>query len=148
SQDLGANVVVGAGKVEARGFDALRRGDERLGGEQVRQVRERGPFGGGKDEALAIVERTPRRRVEARIPHEGRVEGGVDDHGRPALVARPGAPWTDDAVVVDADRDGLRVAEAIARRVTPTARVVVVQPLDAVEPEEATDVGELMVDAA
>ena len=52
----------------------------------------------------------------------------------------PARSGPDDAVVVDADRDRLRVAEAVRRRVAAGAGVVVVQAGDRVEPEQPADV--------
>src|SRR5690606_13492847 len=54
----------------------------------------------------------------------------------------------DDAVVVHANRDRLRVAEAVRGRVAAGACIVVVQSLNRIEPEQASDVGESAIEAA
>jgi hypothetical protein len=46
---------------------------------------------------------------------------------------------------LDADRDRLRVAECSARRVTPTAAIVVVEAARFVEPKEPAEIGKLRV---
>src|SRR5262249_1897909 len=51
----------------------------------------------------------------------------------------------DDIVVLDADRDRLRVAECSARRVTPTACIVVVEAARLVEPKEPAEIGKLRI---
>ena len=54
---------------------------------------------------------------------------------------------SDDAVVLDADRDRLTVPEPVGRRVASGTCVVVVQPLDGIEPQLPSQVGELTIDA-
>lgn len=55
---------------------------------------------------------------------------------------------TDDAVVVDADGDRLRVTKAGRRRVAAPARIVAVESADRVEPQQSAQEGELTVDFA
>src|SRR5256885_9991779 len=133
--------------MEAGGLDSLCGRNERLRREQVRQVREAGSFRGREDETGAIVEWVSGQRVEARVPHQCRIESGIDRHWRAALVARSLATRSHEEVVVDADRDRLRIAEAIRWRVAAAACVVVVQTLDRIEPKLASNVGELPIDA-
>ena len=147
AQDLVPNVVIVTGEVEAGGLDPLRGRNERLRREQVRQVREAGSFRGREDETGAIAEWVSGQRVEARVPHQCRIESGIDRHRRAALVARSLATRSHEEVVVDADRDRLRIAEAIRWRVAAAACVVVVQALDRIEPKLASNVGELPIDA-
>ena len=90
------------------------------------------PSGCGEQEARAVVERVAGERREARVPHQAGIERRVDHHRRAALVARAGATRPDDAVLVDADRDRLRVAEdrssasgILRRRCRRSGRVIV-----------------------
>jgi hypothetical protein len=62
------------------------------------------------------------------------------------LVARPAPPRANDPVALDADRDRLGVAEAVRRRVAAGARVVAAERGDGVEPEQASELGELRVE--
>ena len=54
----------------------------------------------------------------------------------------------DQVVVLDADGDRLRVAEAVRRRVAAGAGVVVVQAGDLVEQEQPAQIGEFRIDRA
>ena len=78
----------------------------------------------------------------------GGMNACANRHRRAALVARSRAPRAHDAVVVDADGDRLRVAEAVRRRVTAAAGVVVVEPLDGIEPQQPSELREPPVDGA
>ncbi len=99
---FGADRVIVAAEAETRYLGALGWRDERLRVEQVRLGRQRHCF-------------------------RFREERGVDHHRRATHVARPGTAGTDDAVVVDPDRDWLRVPESVRPRVTARTRVVAVQ---------------------
>src|SRR5262249_51922845 len=72
-------------------------------------------------------------------------EGGVGNSWRAPLIARPSTVGSDDAVVVNADGDGLGVAEAVRRRVTAGAIIIVIQAGDGVKEEQAAEVGELVI---
>ena len=50
--------------------------------------------------------------------------------------------WTDEAVIFNSNRDRLRIAKAIRGRMTAGAGIIVVQPLDPIEPQVASDVGD------
>src|SRR6185437_7781106 len=67
---------------------------------------------------------------------------------RAALVARALAIGPDDIVVLDADRDRLRVAECPARRVAAAAGIVVVETARLVEPEEPAEIGKLRIEGS
>ena len=122
SHHFGADVVVVSGKVEAGRFRSFRRRDERLRCEQMRLDESELPSGGGNTNPWLLSNGSPDDRAESRVPHERRIERRVDHHRRPALVARPASPWPDDAVVVDADGDRLRIAKAVRRRMTAARR--------------------------
>ena len=62
------------------------------------------------------------------------------------MIARPGAVRADDAVVVDANGDGLRIPKSARRRMATGATVVVVQPGNRVEPEQPTQIGKNRID--
>src|SRR5262249_40081723 len=124
--------TVGAGSVEAADFDQLGRGHVCLRLQELVHLvydvllkREaRIVFRKWETEALSVIERAARQRIESAIPHHGRVERGVDDQGRSPLVARSAAVRSDQIVVLNADGHGLRVAEAIRGRVASAAGVV------------------------
>ena len=141
-----ANVVVVTEEVESGHLDTLRRWDERLGYEQMRQVGEGKPLGRWELEAGAVVERVAGERGEARVPHQRGIQGRIGGKRRPTLIARARPMGADDAVVVDADGHGLRVAKAVRRRVTTAAGVVVVQAANNVKPEQAAEIGPLAID--
>jgi hypothetical protein len=110
------DVVVAAGEVETRHLDALGERNERLGGEEVREVREGEAFGRRELQPGRIVERVVGQGGKPGVPHEARVEGRVGDE-RAALVPQAGPIRPHDVVVLDADRDGLGVAEPGGGRV-------------------------------
>ena len=89
----------------------------------------------------AVIKWIVRERGEARVPHQVWIEGGVDDHRCAPLIARAAASGADDTVVVDADGNGLGVAEAVGGRVAPGAGIVIVQAGDGVEPEQPAYIG-------
>ena len=95
----------------------------------------------GKLESSAVIKRIVRQRGKPGIPHQVRIKRRVDGHRRAPLIARSGAVRADNAVVVDADGDGLRVAKSACGRMAAGAGVVVVQPGNRVEPEQASNVG-------
>ena len=55
-----------------------------------------------------------------------------------------GGVWS--VPVLDPDRNRLRVAEAVGRRMTPTAGVVVMESADDVEPQQSAEIGERSVE--
>src|SRR5947208_1400663 len=112
SQHLRADGVVITREIEPSHFHAFRRRDECLGDEQVRQIGKAQGLGWGKLKPGAVIERVIRKRRKPRIPHQIGIEGGVDGHRRAALITRSAAIRADDAIVVDADGDGLSVAES------------------------------------
>src|SRR5262245_22911464 len=73
---------------------------------------------------------------KSRRPHQRRVEDRVRDRWRASLVARAVTVRPYDVVVIDADRDRLRIAESVGGPVTAGARVVAVQTEDLVEEEQ------------
>src|SRR5215470_15687605 len=146
AQHFIANVEVVSGKSEARHLNSFRRRNERLGDKQVRQVREAESFRRRELEAIAVIEWVIRERGEARVPHQVGEEGGIGDHRRAALIARAGAADPYDAIVVNPDGDRLRIAEAICRRVTARAIIVVIQPGDRVKKEKSSEVGQSVID--
>src|SRR5215468_8168636 len=99
---------------------------------------------GFKNSVLGRRKQEPPRRVEgiipgggkSRRPHQRRVEDRVRDRWRASLVARADTVRPDDVVVIDADRDRLRIAESVCGPVTAGARVVAVQTEDLVEEEQ------------
>ena len=113
--------------------------------EQVRLVGQREPFRRWKLKARAVIKGIARKRSKARVPHQFGEEGRVDGHRRAPHIARAGAMRSNNAVVFDADSDGLCVAEAVGRRVTAGAGVVVVQTGDGVEPEQPSEIGQLTI---
>src|SRR5262249_20351824 len=129
-------------------LDALGGRNERLGDEQVGEGGEGQSFRAGKQKAAAIVEGIAREGSEPGVPHEGGEEGGVDRHRGASLVSGAFAVGSGEAVVVDADGDGLSVPEAVCGGVTAATGVVVIQSRNGVEPEEASEVGELWVKLA
>jgi hypothetical protein len=50
---------------------------------------------------------------------------------------------SDEAVVLDADRDRLRVAEPVGRRMAAAAGVVGMQGVQRIEPQQPAQIGEL-----
>jgi hypothetical protein len=54
----------------------------------------------------------------------------------------------DNVVVLDSDRNRLCVAEAAARRMAAATSVVVVEPAQLVEPEQAAEIGERRIERA
>jgi hypothetical protein len=145
---LGADVAIGARKHEAGHLHALGWRDKGLRIEQVREVAQRRPLGRRKGEARRIVEGIPGVGMEARVPHQRRVEGDVgDDRGAP-LVARALPPRTDDPVVLDTDRDRLRISEPVAGQVASCTRVVVVEPEFDIEEQKPPHVGQITVQRA
>src|SRR5262245_25726115 len=100
SQYFSANGIVVAGKIKAGDFHSLGRRNERLCNQQVRQVGKVQTFRRRKDKSSSVIKRIVCQRGKARVPHQVRIERRVDHHRRAALIARPGAIWTDDAVVV------------------------------------------------
>jgi hypothetical protein len=52
----------------------------------------------------------------------------------------------DNAIVIDADGNGLRIAKAICGRVTASTSVVIVQACDCVKPEQASEIRQLIID--
>src|SRR5262249_5469524 len=77
AQHFITNVEVVSGKSEARHLDSFGRRNERLGDEQVRQVREAESFRRREQKAGAVIEWVVRKRGEARGPHQVGEEGGV-----------------------------------------------------------------------
>jgi hypothetical protein len=146
AQHFVAYVVVVTGEVKSGHLNSLRRWDERLGHEQVRQVGEGKFLGRWKLEAGAVVERVAGERGEARVPHQRGIQRRIDGKWRPALVARACPMGADDAVVVNADRYRLRITEAVRRRVATAACVVVVQAANDVKPEQPAEIGQLPID--
>ena len=73
------------------------------------------------------------------------IERRVGREWRATLIAGARAMGPDNIVVLDADRDRLRVAECPARRVTATASIVVVEAARLVEPQEPAEIGKLWV---
>ena len=63
----------------------------------------------------AIVKRVAGERSKARIPHEPRKKGGIDDHGRAAHIAWSEAMRPYYLVAVNANGDGLRIAKTGGR---------------------------------
>ena len=63
------------------------------------------------------------------------------------MIARARSTRAYDPIVVNADGDGLGVAEPSQRRMTTCAGVVVVQPSDRVEPQHPSEVGEATIHA-
>ena len=55
--------------------------------------------------------------------------------------------WANNAIVLDADGDGLRVAESMRRRMAARAGIVIVQSGDCVKPQQAPHIGQLLVEA-
>ena len=56
-------------------------------------------------------------------------------------LARPAAIGTDDAIVINADGDGLRVAEPACGRMAAGAGVVIIQPGDGIKPKQTAKIG-------
>src|SRR5437773_11943138 len=102
-------------------------------------------LGKRKLESECVIERVAGDRGEATVPHHVGIERRVGREWRATLVAGARAIGPDDIVVLDADRDRLRVAECSARRVTPTAGIVVVEAARLVEPKEPAEIGKLRV---
>src|SRR5215475_5690082 len=147
AQHFIANVEVVPGKSEARHLNSFRRRNERLGDKQVRQVRQAESFRRRELEAIAVIEWVIRERGEARVPHQVGEEGGIGDHRRATLIARAGAAGSYDSIVANPDGDRLRIAEAICRRVTARAIIVIIQLGDRVKKEKSSEVGQSVIDA-
>ena len=81
----------------------------------MRLRRQREAFWRRELEALPVVEGIAGERSEAGVPHQGWIEGCVDGQRRPPLIAGSRTVRADYQVVVNADGNGLRVAEAIGR---------------------------------
>src|SRR6185437_1020131 len=88
----------------------------------------------GKPEPERVIEWVPGDRGKPAVPHQVRIERRVRRKRRAPLVAGTLAMGSDDIVVLDADRDRLRVTEGTARRMATAAGVVVVKPPQRVEP--------------
>jgi hypothetical protein len=138
---------IGGNAAEPRHFDQLGRGQRTLRGEQ-RRLAGHDVLGRRKSKTQRRIERVAGDRHESGRPHQRRVEDRVRDERRTTLVARPTPIRADDIVIVDADRNRLRIAESERRGVTTGARVVVVQSEDLVEKQKAPQIGERRVDAA
>jgi hypothetical protein len=110
-QHLVTDIEIVARKREAGHLDALRRRNERLRDEQVRQGRQRQSLRRRKQQTSAVVERIVGERGKARVPHQVREERSVDDHRRAPLIAGTGPIRPDEAVVLNADGDRLGIAE-------------------------------------
>ena len=81
-------------------------------------------------EASALSKGLPDGAEKAAVPHQCGIERGVHHRGCASLIARALAPGTDDQIVLHADGDRLRVAEACTWRMAAGAGVVVVQSAD------------------
>jgi len=132
---------------EARHFNQLGRGDRSLCGEQSRHVGNQG-LRRREFESQRIVERIARESDESRRPHQCRVEDRVGDERCAALIAWAAASWTDDAVIVNADRHRLRVAETKGGGMATGTGVVIMQTQNFVEKQEAPQVGQWGIDSA
>src|SRR6476660_8774986 len=110
--DFGTNGIVIPDEIEPGYLIPFRWRDEGLSGEQMWLAGKRDALWERKLETGAIVERVARECCEARVPHQPRIEGRVDDHRRAAHVARSRAMWSHYFITVNADGDGLRVAKA------------------------------------
>jgi len=90
----------------------------------------------------------PETIVRAILEAVERVSNG--EYGKPAAasIVVPGAVDVDNAVVVHADGDALRVAEPVGRRVTSPARVVLMERGLVVEPQQSAKIGKLQIEAA
>src|SRR5512133_3213232 len=86
--DFGSNGIVIADEIEPGYFIPFRRRDESLCRKQVGLAGKRESLRERKLKTCAIVERVAGERREARVPHEPRIEGGIDDHWGAAQVAR------------------------------------------------------------
>src|SRR5204863_7888466 len=110
---------------EAGRFVSFGRWNEGLGHQEVRLMRQAQALRRRKLKAQAVVEGIIGKRGKARIPHQVGIQSGVDGHGRAPLVAWSGPVWPDNAVVVDADGDGLGVAKAAGGGMAAGASIVV-----------------------
>ena len=120
---------------ESGHLDTLRRRDEGLGYEQVRQVGEGELSGGGNWKPALLSNGSPesaaKREFHIRVGYSAVLTAsGV----RRRCAARP--MGANDEIVVDADRHRLRVLEAVRRRVATGAGVVIIQAADEVKPEQ------------
>src|SRR6185436_18722189 len=102
-------------------------------------------LGQRKPESERVIEWIAGDRGEATVPHLVGIERRVGREWRATLIAGARAMGPDNIVVLDADRDRLRVAECPARRVTPTASIVIVEAAQVVEPQEPAEIGKLWV---
>src|SRR5438094_10026939 len=100
-----------------------------------------GSLGKWKLESERVIERVAGDGGEATVPHQVGIQRRIGREGRATLVARALAIGPDDIVVLDADRDRLRVAECPARRVAATTSIVVVEAARLVEPKEPAKIG-------
>jgi len=113
--------------------------DEQMLESRVTSREASGAFGIREDVAFGVVERISTDRTEPPIPHELRIKRGVDHRRRAPLIARACAVCADDVVVVDANRDGLRVGKTMIGRVASSAGVVAMKTKELVEEKQATD---------
>ncbi len=139
---------VGHVPVKPRHFDQLRGGNVRLSLKEMLHDRiVRGKrhvaFRRRKQKAARVVERIAGRRAESAVPHQLAQEHGVDDQRRAALIARSGAVRTHLVVVLNPNRDGLRVAKPVRRGMATGARVVPTERMNLVEPEKPPEIGQL-----
>jgi hypothetical protein len=84
---------------------------------------------------------------EAPIPHHRGVQRRIDHERRSSLISRASAIRSDEVIVLNANGHGLGVAESVCWRMAPAARVVMMQRMDLVKPEQPAEVGELGVDS-
>jgi hypothetical protein len=134
------------GNSETSRFDTLGERNERLCLQQMRKIGQRGPLRRRKYESQRVVKGIVRAGEEPRIPHQGRVEGGVDHDRTSPLVPGSAAIGADDAVVVDPDSDRLGIAESVGWLMATTAGVVVIQPREGIEEEHPTQIRDPGID--
>lgn len=95
------------------------------------------PSGGGNRKPLRIIKGIARDGAKTAVPHQLGIKCSVNHGWRPALVAWAPPAWPDEVVVFDADRHGLRITEAIERRVTAGAGIVAVKTNEFIEEEQS-----------
>src|SRR3954470_1880075 len=99
------------------------------------------PFGGREEEALRIVERVPRRRVETAVPHERGVKGDVQCLWASPLVVRAVSSRADNQVALHPDGNRLAIAKSEGGSMAAPAGIVIMETHDGVEPQHLAHFG-------